>query len=163
MDISTYTALVAERLHRRPYVERIVDLSDDIHLLLTFKYSMFARYALAICPWELLPDDSQFLKSKRRAVARQLRALWILREVGLYLIVCGSQSEWQPYVSKMRADKTGLHSVIVQAVHFIDLQNGATHLNQSAWGPVKFGGVDSIADVINSISLNDSSHIEIDI
>ena len=105
----------------------------------------------------------QFLKAKRQAVARQLGAFWAIREVGLYLVVCGPQSEWQSHASKMTADKTGLHSVIVQAIHFVDLQSGATHLNQSAWGPVKFGGVDSVADVINSIPRNDDVRTDIDI
>ncbi|WP_339743093.1 hypothetical protein [uncultured Rubinisphaera sp.] len=154
MDVSTYSELVAQRLHPRPYTNRVTEVSDDIHLLLTCKKLMLARYALAVSSWEPSLDGSAFLKSKRRAVARTLGAIWTFREVGLYMVICGAESEWHTHAATMLADNTGLHAVIVQAVHFVDLQTGATQLNQSAWGPVRFGGVDSVAEVINSIPLN---------
>ena len=124
-----------------------------MELLLTCKKWWLARYAFAIAPWDESLDGATFLKSRRRLVSRALDALSILREVGLYLVVTGSESKWRNHVADMPADKTGLHAVIVQAVHFVDLQSGATALNQSAWGPVKFGGVDSVANVVNSIPI----------
>ena len=110
-----------------------------------------ATYALAIALWDEKLDGPTFLKSRRRLVARMLRARWFIGEVGLYLIVTGPEKGWRDQVAMMPADKTGLHAVIVQAVHFVDLETGATAINQSAWGPVKFGGVDSVAHVVNSV------------
>ncbi len=73
------------------------------------------------------------------------------KPVGLYLVVCGDQAKWAKQVALMPADKTGLHAVIVQAVQFVDLATSHTALNQSAWGPVRFGGVDSLAATIKSM------------
>ncbi len=159
MNIFTYSEHLAQKLHPKPYTNRMVYLPDDIHLLLTHKKWMSARYAIAVTAWNPTLDGPEFLKAMRGKVSRQLSAMWVFREVGLYLVVCGAESDWQSHVSNMRADKTGLHSVIVQAVHFVDLQTGATKLNQSAWGPVKFGGVDSVANIVNSISLSGTHHL----
>ena len=47
------------------------------------------------------------------------------------------------------ADKTGLHSIIVNAVHFIDPETKSTHLNTSSWGSVEFGDVKLVSNVID--------------
>ncbi len=151
MDLPTYAELVAQRLHPYPYTERIANPGSGVDLLLTCKKAILARYALAVCSWQPNIDGSEFVKSKRREIARTLGALWTLREVGLYLVVCGAHADWECHVSQCPADRTGFHAVIVQAVHFVDPKNKTSSLNQSAWGPVKFGGVDSVADQLATI------------
>ena len=152
MDVSQLVALIEKGLHPQPYTHRTTSLSAEVRLLLTVRRGLFGRYALAVCSWNPMLDGEAFLESRRKTVSRQLGALWMFREVGLYLVVCGARADWQAHVADMPADKTGLHAVIVQAVHFVDPDTGETELNQSAWGPVSFGGVDSIAPIIDSIA-----------
>ena len=154
MNIDQYANLVKQRLYPQPYTDSVASLPSEFHLLLTCKSLPLARYAIGVTHWDDSLNGAAFLQTRRRAVARELHAsYWMFRTVGLYLVVCGSCSEWQEHVSNMPADKTGLHSVIVQAVHFIDLESGSTALNQSAWGPVRFGGVDSVASIVNTIPI----------
>ena len=154
MNIDRYAKLVKERLYPEPYTDCVASLPSEFQLLLTCKSRALARYAICVTRWDDSLNGAAFLKTRRRAAARKLRAAWWLsRSVGLYLVVCGSCAEWQEHVSEMPADKTGLHSVIVQAVHFVDPETGDTALNQSAWGPVRFGGVDSVASIVNSITI----------
>ena len=153
MELSNYIAELKQRLYPLPYTDLIPTPPPGLDLLLTCQKYWLARYAFAIAPWDDSLDGKTFLQSRRKIVSDALGAFSVLREVGLYLLVTGSESDWHHHFMKMPADKTGLHSVIVQAVHFVDLQTGATAINQSTWGPVKFGGVDSVADVVNSIPI----------
>lgn len=150
MDLHRFIEVIEQQLHPRPYTGRAASLPEGIHLLLTVKRGIFGRYALAVTSWDATLDGQAFLQSRRRTLSRGLGALWALREVGLYLIVCGAQSQWRSQVAQMPADKTGLHALIVQAVHFVDPDTGETQLNQSAWGSLTFGGSDSIATVIDA-------------
>lgn len=152
MDVPQLVALIDKGLHPQPYPRRATSLPAELHLLLSISRGLFGRYALAVTSWDPALDGPAFLAARRKAAFRQLRALWMFREVGLYLVVCGPRSAWQPHMADMPADKTGLHAVIVQAVHCVDPATGETQLNQSAWGPVSFGGVDSIAPIIDSIA-----------
>lgn len=156
MEPSNYITEIQQRLHPRPYTDLHPSPPAGVDLLLTCKKYWLARYALAIAPWDNSMDGTAFLGSRRRLISSVLDASLITREVGLYLLVTGSEPDWRDHVANMPADKTGLHAVIVQAVHFVDLQSGATAINQSAWGPVKFGGVDSVASVVNSIPISRS-------
>jgi hypothetical protein len=153
MDFETYLEIISERLHPRPYKERIPDPTDDVRLLLTSTYEglIRSRYALAVTRWRPSMRGPEFLKSVRSTIAQKFRAIWTLRQVGLYLVICGRQADWRPYASELIADKTGLHAVIIQAVHFVDLNDGSDHRNQSHWGSISFGAVDSIASVLDSI------------
>ena len=152
MDIIKYCEQIKDSLYPKPYTDCISQLPSDLNLFLWHKKLYSARYALAVTSWNSTSEIS-FLEKKRGVVRRTLGAMWMLREVGLYLDICGKKEQWEPYTEKMKADKTGLHAVIIQAVHFIDIEAKKEHLNQSAWGPVRFGGVDSVASVISSISL----------
>jgi hypothetical protein len=112
---------------------------------------ILSRYALAVYEWDRAADGASHLRLARHEIAKALWAFPILGEVGLYLILCGAKEDWSDHVSSMPADQTGLHRVIVQAVHFIDLESGERALNQSAWGPVRFGGVESVASEIDAV------------
>ncbi len=154
MNIEPYAQLVEDRLYPQPYTDRVASLPSEFQLLLTHKSLLRARYAIGVTCWDDSLDGATFLKTRRQAAAKILRAsYWKSRQIGLYLVVCGSSSGWQEHVGSMPADKTGLHSVIVQSIHFIDLGSGETTMNQSAWGPVSFGGVDSVAALVNSIPI----------
>lgn len=150
MDVHQFVGLIEQRLYPQLYTYRADSLPEEIHLMLSVKRGMLARYALAVTSWDMTQNGQAFLETRRRATSRRFGAMWILREVGLYLVICGAQPNWQSHVARMPADKTGLHAVIMQAVHFVDPESGESHLNQSAWGPMSLGGVDSIAPIIDS-------------
>ena len=77
--------------------------------------------------------------------------MWFLREVGLYLMFCGPQTKWRDQKAHAPVDNTGFHHIIVQATHFIDPETGENHLNQSSWGPVKFGGLIPIPEMVKEV------------
>jgi hypothetical protein len=154
MDIITYTKLLEKRLYPQPYNHRLTSLPDGIHLLLLRQQPLLPQYALAVSSWNPSRFGIAFWPRQRRALARKLGAMWLFREFGLYLVICGAESDWKTQLNAMPADKTGLHAVILQAVHFIDLDSGVWHLNQSAWGQMTFGGTEAISAVINRIPVN---------
>jgi hypothetical protein len=150
MQVTQFIADMQRRLHPDPYTE-IVRPPDDPLLMLLRCRKLGARYALAVATWDERFDGTALLGTVRDEVRRLMDASWPFRPVGLYLVVCGDQAKWAEQVAVMPADKTGLHAVIVQAVQFVDLATSQTALNQSAWGPVRFGGVDSLAATIKSM------------
>ncbi len=150
MAIQEFVASIEGRLHPQPYSHRIPTASDAIHLILSVRQGILGRYALAVTSWDRTLDGRAFLAARRRTVRRALAAMWMFREVGLYLVVCGAEQSWRPQAVQMPADRTGLHAVILQAVHLVDLESGQSELNQAAWGPISFGGVDSLAPIIES-------------
>ena len=148
--MQTFCERLKTRLYPRVY-RREARKPDSCCLLLVQRHLLVSRYALAVYEWESAHDGPTQLRVVRREVAKALWAVPVLAEVGLYLIFCGPHQEWVTQVTSMPADKTGLHRIIVQAVHCLDLQTGEQALNQSAWGPIRFGGVDSVAAVIDAI------------
>jgi hypothetical protein len=126
-----------------------VNASGSFRLLLQTRKFILSWYTLAVDEWDRAADGASQLRLARREIAKALWAFPILGEVGLYLVFCGAKEDWSHHVGSMPADQTGLHSVIVQAVHFVDLKRGERALNQSG-GPVRFGGVDSVASEIDA-------------
>ena len=148
MDPRAFAAAIERHLHPQPYTRRAAACPEGVHLLLTARCGLLGRYALALSSWDRELDGQAYLASRRQALRSALGALWMLREVGLYLVVCGPAQSWRPQVERLPADQTGLYAVILQAVHLFDLETGESHLNQSAWGPRTFGGVDAIAPIV---------------
>lgn len=66
-------------------------------------------------------------------------------------MICGPASSWRDQVDQAVADRTGLHHIIVQCVHFVDPETGENHLNRSSWGPVKFGGLIPIDRMVGEV------------
>jgi hypothetical protein len=84
----------------------------------------------------------------RDEIRRLTGALWMIREYGLYLVLCGPREFWQNQTDTVPADRTGAHAVIVQGVLFVDPESGTNHLNGSAWGPLTFGGTRDISQIV---------------
>ena len=150
MNTQEFCDALNARLCPRLYHKQ-VNSSGSFRLLLTMRKLILSRYALAIYEWDREADGARQLHLARREIAKALWAFPVFGEVGLYLTFCGPKAEWAPQISSMPADGTGLHSVIVQGIHFVDLERGERALNQSAWGPVRFGGVDAVASEIDAI------------
>jgi hypothetical protein len=148
VDIEQFSQRLRDRLMPKSY-QRDLRVDGDSPSLLLVSGRLLGRYALALFPWDGSRDGVSQLKAARRAVANRLLAFPIFGEVGLYLVFVGSEAAWAKHASSLQADSIGLHRVIVQAVHFVDLSTGRTRLNRSAWGPIHFGGVDSVAPIVS--------------
>jgi hypothetical protein len=149
MNVQEFCDVLKARLCPRVY-RKSVEAIGSFRLLLT-RTLLLSRYALAVYERDRSADGASQLRRARREVASALWAFPALGEVGLYLVWCGPRAKWAPHVGSMPADRTGLHLVIVQGVHFLDLETGERALNQSAWGPVRFGGVDSVAAQVEAV------------
>ena len=141
---------ILARLHPEPYPEAVEAAGLDLLLLSRGK---LGSYALAVLPWLVgVPAPAQ-VERGRAAVRAATGAMWMLREFGAYLVFVGPEDSWRGRLDGAAADRTGLHHVIVQGLHWIDPATGARELRQSAWGPVRFGGVDSVAQQLEAIDL----------
>lgn len=141
---------ILARLHPAPYAD-VVE-AEGLDLLLLSRGGL-GSYALAVLPWrEDVPAATQVAEA-RAAVRAATGAMWMFREYGAYLVFVGPEASWRGRLAGVAADRTGLHHVILQGMHWIDPASGATELVQSAWGPVKFGGVDSVAAAIEEIEV----------
>lgn len=111
------------------------------------------RYALAVLPCQAeVPAPAQ-VEAARAAVRDATGAMWLLRELGALLIFVGPAATWRGRLEGAAADRTGLHHVIVQGLHWIDPATGEAELRQSAWGPVKFGGAEAVAAAIEELGV----------
>lgn len=141
-----------EVFHPIPYDE-VPDLAGSpLDLLLLQRRWWGARYALAALEWRPgVPAGTQ-VSAARQELARRTSALWMLREVGAYLILLGDEASWQGAALEVAADRTGLHHVILQAIHLVDPSSGEAHVAQSQWGPLTFGGVGVVAEVVQHLA-----------
>jgi hypothetical protein len=130
----------------------IPDAAPFALLVKHMNWLALGRYALGVLPWQGVEEKSQFLRTARKGVSKHLFTVPYLWQVGLYLVVVGPHRDWSSLAGQMTADTTGFHSVIIQAVHFIDLDSGKNLVNRSQWGPIRFGGTVSVTDVVNSVA-----------
>ncbi len=150
-DLPTYSARLKDALYPSAYRRSARTDAKPFTLLLThMNWLALGRYALAVLPWEAVEEKSEVLHVARSGVCNYMFTIPYLWQVGLYLVVSGPYDEWSSIAPQVCADQTGLHAVIVQAIHFIDLQTGKTHLSRSQWGPIRFGGTVSVTDRVNS-------------
>ncbi len=145
-------ALVS-RLYPEPY-NRLIQPSGSFDFLVMHTSLWGGRYALAFrCYTENSAPET--LKRSRMEARRLTHAIYPFRSVGLYLVLCGPSSAWKHQKNQRLVDSTGFHSVIVQAVHFVDPETGENYLSRSAWGPITFGGLvptsELVGEVINRI------------
>jgi hypothetical protein len=117
-------------------------------LLLRTGHWLTARYALAVLPWAAIGEPSGLLPLARQGVRSRFFTVPFLLQVGFYLVVVGPASVWSKVAPEVTADHTSLHAVIVQAIHFVDLNTRASVVNRSQWGPVRFGGTTGVSDAV---------------
>ena len=108
---------------------------------------------------ELTLEDFWAIRSSARKFTK---SMWLFREVGIYLILCGPEKYWEGHTEEITADKSGLHSIIVNAVHFVDPEAKTTHLSTSSWGSVEFGDTGFISGVVEELLMNsDVSKVDV--
>ena len=96
-------------------------------------------YALACIPYsDIEPDDYNNIYAKR-VLRKTLHAFPIFMEKGVFILYHGELANWGVNYEKFTVDKTALRPIIVQAVHFFDINTGDNTNTRTSWGPVKFG------------------------
>ncbi len=152
MDIREFSSKLKNTLYPEVYRAGAVTEAEPFTLLLRHvNWVALGRYALAILPLGAVDKEHGVLGTARRGISRYMLTIPYLFQVGLYLVVPGPIAEWLPIVPDVQADQTGFHSVIVQAIHFVDLETGRNQVNRSQWGPIRFGGTLSVDEAVNSV------------
>lgn len=123
--------------------------SGDIELCL-LKGAGISRYCLAVIELNDSTSLNTQIKEARTQVAKLVKAYWLIREVGLYLVVISKDSQ-HPDISELKTDRTGFHSVILQGIHFIS-ENGNHIFNHSKWLNHTFGGANEISQTLQAIT-----------
>lgn len=75
----------------------------------------------------------------------------LILEKGLFLVYYGSSDSWKNEVPKFKVDKTGLHLVILQSIHFVDPETGDNINKRTSWGPIKFGFCGKVIEDIENL------------
>ncbi|MBV9125610.1 MAG: hypothetical protein JO112_19850 [Planctomycetes bacterium] len=152
MSLAEFCSRLQDELYPTIYRGGAISGAAPFALLLKhMKWLGLGRYALGVLPWEAVENKSRLLKTARKGIAKHLFTIPYFWQVGLYLVVTGPRKEWAPVARQINADQTGLHAVIIQAVHFIDLELDASVVKRSQWGPVQFGGTLSVTNVIEDV------------
>jgi hypothetical protein len=138
---------IKSRVYPEPYSVDISPSGDFEFILQSKGIFPGGRYILAFRNMESEISFDQFLDI-RSEIQKSTKAIWMFREVGLYLILSGKKEYWENQIDWVVADKTGLHSVIVNAVHFVDPETKENNLTTSSWGSHEFGDVRLISKVI---------------
>lgn len=108
-------------------------------------------YALACVPYaEIPPDDYGNIRVKG-ILRKTLCALPIIMEKGVFLLYYGDAQHWRLNYQQFKVDKTALRPIIVQAVHFFDINTGENANTRTSWGPIKFGFCGSTIERIEQI------------
>ncbi|MHC5538939.1 hypothetical protein ACYOEI_12025 [Singulisphaera rosea] len=150
MDLHEFSKNLSGLLYPSKYRSGASLYADPFTLLLRdVNWLALGRYALGVLSWEAVKDQPDLLLAARRATKRHFLTIPYFYQVGLYLVVAGPKAEWSAVASEIRADLTGFHAVIVQAVHFLDLDTGDDLVRRSKWGSRTFGGTISVTDAID--------------
>jgi hypothetical protein len=150
LDLPEFSSRLKDALYPAVYAAGALAGAEPFTLLLWHvNWVALLRNALAVLPLE--PVERGVLGAARRGVSRYMMTVPYLFQVGLYLVVPGLMPDWLPIVSDVEPDHTGSHSVIVQAIHFVDLETGRNRVNRSQWAPNRFGGTLSVSEVVNSV------------
>jgi hypothetical protein len=148
LDTYEFCNRLRARLFPQLYQGGVIENPAPFELLLTHGNWLTGRYAFAVLLWSALGDKRDVLSAARSGLSRHHFTIPFLAQVGLYVVVCGPEAEWGPVTPHVRADQTGLHSVIVQGVHFVDLETRASSVSRSQWGPIRFGGTTAVTDIV---------------
>ncbi len=138
------------RLFPRPY-DVDISPSEEFDFVIMRKAAVpSGKYAVGFKQLTSEISFDQFLDIRMQA--RQLtKSMWLFREVGIYLILCGPEEIWRNRTGEIVADKTGLHSIIINAVHFIDPTSQSSHLSTSSWGSIEFGDINLVSEIVEEL------------
>lgn len=128
---------------------KIASTSTEIEIkdnngIITRLFRNNSRYIFAYVEMNSNDCLQKVVPSVRKEVQKHTKALWLLNEKGLYILVSVQDIHQIKDINTVKVDKTGFHAVILQAVHFVD-KNGNQKLIQSQWFGRTFGK--SLSDI----------------
>ncbi len=122
------------------------DFSERVGLgRLLFRKGAYLFLAL---PFEEVPCDDYNSDMARGVVKKAVFSFPIIAEKSLFLVYYGKREVWSEVAHKFKVDMTGLRSVILQSIHFVDSETGDNVNSQTGWGPIKFGLCGKVIETI---------------
>ena len=109
-----------------------------------------ARYCIAYVDLKNIDDLDAEVKSLRKSLQKSTKALWLLREVGVFIIIKTDKDISNIEKSQLVVDSTGFHAVIIQGMYLVG--NKSTLFNKSKWFKYSFGESEEIEKRLQSIS-----------
>lgn len=152
MNVHEFSSRLRDKLHPAVYRSGVRADAAPFTLLLThINWLSLGRYALGVVPWDAIKGEPDLLRAVRRATMRHIVTVPYFFQVGVYVVVSGASQEWSARASEVEADRSGFHAVIIQAIHFLDLETGDDLVKRSQWGSVTFGGTRDVTDAIDTV------------
>jgi len=105
----------------------------------SWRFYRKGAYVFAAVPYSEIPEGDYGNAYVKGGVKKIVFTLPVLAEKGLFLLLHGPVSDWEPHKEHHRVDKTALRPVIMQSIHYVDAETGSSFNSRTAWGPVKFG------------------------
>ncbi|TWO82390.1 hypothetical protein AYI75_21090 [Shewanella algae] len=140
---------IKSNFHPEIYSKQL-ETQGDFKLCL-IKNKFIARYCLAVFEFNENKPIGDQIVAARKEIFKVTKALWCVREVGVYMVFLASKAPTQLRESELAIDKTGFHAVIVQGVHIIGPKS--FHLyNHSKWLSHTFGGANEISSKLQAIT-----------
>ena len=100
---------------------------------------MISRYLLALSKVSKETDLINHIENIRNEIGSKYKAKYIIREIGLHIMLLSENGSLTEEVTKLKADTFGDHSVILQGLHLLDIETKTISDTQSHWGPLNFG------------------------
>ncbi|MCU4677716.1 hypothetical protein N7931_19080 [Catenovulum sp. 2E275] len=138
-----------EKLFCPSVYEKVIPTTEDIDLCL-FKKQGAGKYVLVVVQYDSKLSMSLQIKKVRQYVQRLTKALWLVNEIGAYVVFAGANFIGNSL--ELTIDKTGFHAVIIQGVHIIN-ESGEHIYNHSKWFNHVFGGATNIATELRAIAI----------
>lgn len=85
----------------------------------------------------------------RGIIKKKYKANWLIGNVGLQMVII-IKNQKNLIEDRIKADKTGIHSVIIQGIHVMDVKNKDFYFNETKWIGIPF----SRAKKYNQILIN---------
>lgn len=136
-----FASRIIESLYPQPYSERLDTTHSPFALALSsprnYRGSWLlgipgfrkiapklstARYMMFVRQFSEAVEIADVVAQARKEIIGFSGATIGLRAVGAYLIIVGSRVLWRPDQMASLLDTTGLHSVVIQALHLVDPQ-----------------------------------------
>ena len=111
----------------------------------------FGGYCIAVFSLDTSIDIEQQIEKAREKIRQSTGAMWLIKEVGVYIIFHTRADISTIISSELKIDKTGFHAVIIQGVYVINGQKKHIY-NHSKWFEHSFGNSELIMKKLRNIS-----------
>jgi len=122
--------------------------NENIDFILMKKKGV-ARYCIAYVDLKNFEDLDAEVNNIRKLLQKSTKAIWLLREVGAFIILKTDKDISNIEQSQLKVDTTGFHAVIIQGLYIIGKKS--TLFNQSKWFKYSFGESEDIEKKLQSI------------